>query len=175
MRSACVWELTWFLQIRIYIADLFCMKQNAHTILHFKSSEYSRSIFAPILIWVDTMSPVGLFECSNIPWMAWMASTTPSSPPSPNEKSVHYETVHSDNVQMQPSPAYESVEKKTWSQQTRYYVSSIPSQDNCVGGCGCGCVWVGGCVRACGCVVGNASLLRCTLREMCTQNLGDCS
>ena len=32
-----------------------------------------------------------------------------SSPPSPNDKSVYYETVHSDSVQMQPSPAYESV------------------------------------------------------------------
>ena len=30
----------------------------------------------------------------------------------PNERSVYYETVHSDSVQMQPSPAYESVEKK---------------------------------------------------------------
>ncbi len=27
-----------------------------------------------------------------------------------NEKSVYYETVHSDSVQMQPSPAYESVD-----------------------------------------------------------------
>ena len=35
-----------------------------------------------------------------------------SSPPSPNEKSVYYETVPSVSVQMQPSPAYESVEKK---------------------------------------------------------------
>ena len=34
-----------------------------------------------------------------------------SSPPSPNEKSVYYETVQSDSVQMQPSPAYESVDK----------------------------------------------------------------
>ena len=34
-----------------------------------------------------------------------------SSPPSPNEKSVYYETVHSDSVQIQPSPAYESVDK----------------------------------------------------------------
>ena len=33
-----------------------------------------------------------------------------SSPPSPNEKSVYYETVQSDGVQMQPSPAYQSVE-----------------------------------------------------------------
>ena len=49
------------------------MKQNAHTILHLKSSEYSRSIFAPILIRVDTMSPVGLFECSNFfpGWRGW--------------------------------------------------------------------------------------------------------
>ena len=36
-----------------------------------------------------------------------------SSPPSPNEKSVYYETVHSDSMQMQPSPAYESVEKQS--------------------------------------------------------------
>ena len=34
-----------------------------------------------------------------------------SSPPSPNEKSVYYETVQSDSVQMQPSPAYQSVEQ----------------------------------------------------------------
>ena len=34
-----------------------------------------------------------------------------SSPPSYNVKSVYYETVHSDSVQMQPSPAYESVDK----------------------------------------------------------------
>ena len=34
-----------------------------------------------------------------------------SSPPSPNVKSVYYETVHSDSVRMQPSPAYESVDK----------------------------------------------------------------
>ena len=34
-----------------------------------------------------------------------------SSPPSPNEKSVYYETVQSDSVQMQPSPAYESADK----------------------------------------------------------------
>ncbi len=33
-----------------------------------------------------------------------------SSPPSPNDKSVYYETVHSDSVQMQLSPAYESVD-----------------------------------------------------------------
>ena len=33
-----------------------------------------------------------------------------SGPPS-NEKSVYYEAVQSDSVQMQPSPAYESVEK----------------------------------------------------------------
>ena len=33
-----------------------------------------------------------------------------SSPP-PNEKSVYYETVQSDSVQMQPSPAYQSVEQ----------------------------------------------------------------
>ena len=37
-----------------------------------------------------------------------------SSPPSPNEKSVYYETVQSDSVQMQPSPAYQSVEKVKW-------------------------------------------------------------
>ena len=35
-----------------------------------------------------------------------------SSPPPPNEKSVYYETDLSVSVQMQPSPAYESVEKK---------------------------------------------------------------
>ena len=34
-----------------------------------------------------------------------------SSTPSLNEKSVYYETVHSDSVQMQPSPAYHSVDK----------------------------------------------------------------
>ena len=34
-----------------------------------------------------------------------------SSPPSPNEQNVYYETVHSNSVQMQPSPAYESVDK----------------------------------------------------------------
>ena len=34
-----------------------------------------------------------------------------SSPPSPNEKSVYYETVQSDSAQMQPSPAYQSVEQ----------------------------------------------------------------
>ena len=34
-----------------------------------------------------------------------------SSPPSPTEKSVYYETVQSDSVQMQPSPAYQSVEQ----------------------------------------------------------------
>ena len=37
-----------------------------------------------------------------------------SSPPSPNEKSVYYETVQSDSVQMQPSPAYQSVEQVKW-------------------------------------------------------------
>ena len=34
-----------------------------------------------------------------------------SSPPSPNVKSVYYETVQSDSVQMQPSPAYQSLEQ----------------------------------------------------------------
>ena len=34
-----------------------------------------------------------------------------SSPPSPNEKSVYYETVQSDSVPMQPSPAYQSIDK----------------------------------------------------------------
>ena len=37
-----------------------------------------------------------------------------SSPPSPNERSVYYETVQSDSVQMQPSPAYQSVEQVKW-------------------------------------------------------------
>ena len=37
-----------------------------------------------------------------------------SSPPSPNEKSVYYETVQSDSVQLQPSPAYQSVEQVKW-------------------------------------------------------------
>ena len=37
-----------------------------------------------------------------------------SSPPSPNEKSVYYETVQSDSVPMQPSPAYQSVEQVKW-------------------------------------------------------------
>ena len=34
-----------------------------------------------------------------------------TTPPPPNEKSVYYETVQSDSVQMQPSPAYQSVEQ----------------------------------------------------------------
>ena len=34
-----------------------------------------------------------------------------STPPPPKEKSVYYETVQSDSVQMQPSPAYQSVEQ----------------------------------------------------------------
>ena len=37
-----------------------------------------------------------------------------SSPPSPNEKSVYYETVQSDSVQMQPSPAYQTVKQVKW-------------------------------------------------------------
>ena len=35
-----------------------------------------------------------------------------SSPPSPDENNVRYETVQRDSVQMQPSPAYQSVEVK---------------------------------------------------------------
>ena len=36
--------------MRMYTADLFCLEQNAHTILHghLKSSEYTRDILAPI-------------------------------------------------------------------------------------------------------------------------------
>ena len=37
-----------------------------------------------------------------------------SSPASPDEKSVCYATVQSDSVQMQPSPAYQSVEEMKW-------------------------------------------------------------
>ena len=64
-----------------------------------------------IYIYYVTLSLLSNVAIGVITFLCTRRCYMKSSPPSPNEKSVYYETVHSDSVQMQPSPAYESVDK----------------------------------------------------------------
>ena len=78
-----------------------------HLLFHMQSVAMITGITVGILVWTALLvitTGVITFFCTR---RCYNKKTTPP----PNEKSVYYETVHSDSVQMQPSPAYISLEE----------------------------------------------------------------
>ena len=93
----------------MYSSYVYCLDIDNQIIFHILAA--CTGITAGIAVGCLALSLVFTFASVVITLLCTRRCYKKSSHPSSNEKSVYYKTVQSDSVQMQPSPAYESVDK----------------------------------------------------------------